>query len=252
MKPIYEIDFSVLNENEKVEFMYDLYDSMEAGFQEIQFPIQLLAQTLIFTRWWNSYKYMAPNEPTPQILETAIELLWDFQEEKCDPKTFSRFQKSLSDSALEILTGDDSELNADSESEAFYQRHFQQWDAMSYEVFLSNLCTVLEEAVSQEITWDAVEGVVDGDIGDTMIDFFETVYKNDSNGYYPSELDQREKEIYNTPTFARVIALLQQDMRTALKGIPLPELRAQYQSEYLFSPEESAKISYQNVQADNL
>jgi len=252
MKPIYEIDFSVLNENEKVEFMYDLYDSMEAGFQEIQFPIQLLAQTLIFTRWWNSYKYMAPNEPTPQILETAIELLWDFQEEKCDPKTFARFQKSLSDSALEILTRDDSELNADSESEAFYQRHFQQWDAMSYEVFLSNLCTVLEEAVSQEITWDAVEGVVDGDIGDTMIDFFETVYKNDSNGYYPSELDQREKEIYNTPTFARVIALLQQDMRTALKGIPLPELRAQYQSEYLFSPEESAKISYQNVQADNL
>ncbi len=252
MKPIYEIDFSVLNENEKVEFMYDLYDSMEAGFQEIQFPIQLLAQTLIFTRWWNSYKYMAPNEPTPQILETAIELLWDFQEEKCDPKTFARFQKSLSDSALEILTGDDSELNADSESEAFYQRHFQQWDAMSYEVFLSNLCTVLEEAVSQEITWDAVEGVVDGDIGDTMIDFFETVYKNDSNGYYPSELDQREKEIYNTPTFARVIALLQQDMRTALKRIPLPELRAQYQSEYLFSPEESAKISYQNVQADNL
>lgn len=68
----------------------------------------------------------------------------------------------------------------------------------------------------------------------------------------PSELDQREKEIYNTPTFARVIALLQQDMRTALKRIPLPELRAQYQSEYLFSPEESAKISYQNVQADNL
>lgn len=195
MKPIYEIDFSVLNENEKVEFMYDLYDSMEAGFQEIQFPIQLLAQTLIFTRWWNSYKYMAPNEPTPQILETAIELLWDFQEEKCDPKTFARFQKSLSDSALEILTGDDSELNADSESEAFYQRHFQQWDAMSYEVFLSNLCTVLEEAVSQEITWDAVEGVVDGDIGDTMIDFFETVYKNDSNGYYPSEEDHAERYI---------------------------------------------------------
>ena len=124
MKPIYEIDFSVLNENEKVEFMYDLYDSMEAGFQEIQFPIQLLAQTLIFTRWWNSYKYMAPNEPTPQILETAIELLWDFQEEKCDPKTFARFQKSLSDSALEILTGDDSELNADSESEAFIRGIF--------------------------------------------------------------------------------------------------------------------------------
>ena len=114
---------------------------------------------------------------------------------------------------------------------------------MSYNVFLSDLCTVLEEAVSQEITWDAVEGVVDGDIGDTMIDFFETIYKNDSNGYCSSELDRRERELYDTSTFARVIALIQQDMRIALKGIPLPELRAQYRNEYLFSPEESAKIS---------
>ena len=114
---------------------------------------------------------------------------------------------------------------------------------MSYNVFLSDLCTVLEEAVSQEITWDAVEGVVDGDIGDTMIDFFETIYKKDSNGYYPTELNQREKETYDTSTFSRVIALLQQDMRTALKGIPLSKLRAQYRNEYLFSPEESAKIS---------
>lgn len=102
---------------------------------------------------------------------------------------------------------------------------------------------MLEEAVSQEITWDAVEGVVYGDIGDTMIVFFETIYKKDSNGYYSSELNQRQKETYDTSTFARVIALIQQDMRTALKGIPLPELRAQYRNECLFSPEESAKIS---------
>ena len=62
-------------------------------------------------------------------------------------------------------------------------------------------------------------------------------------GYYPSELGRRQKEIYSTPTFCRVIALLQQDMRAALEGTPLSELRARYQTEYLFSPEESAKIS---------
>ena len=243
MKPMYEIDFSALSAEEKVKFMFDLRDSMKASFQETPFSIQLLAHTLIFTRWWNSYKHMAPNEPTPEILETAIELLWDFLEEKCDSKTLSRFQKSFCDSALEILTGDDGELNEDSESETFYQKHFHYWDAMSYNVFLSDLCTVLEEAVSQEITWDAVEGVIDGDIGDTMIDFFETIYKKDSNGYNLSEFDRRRKETYDTSTFARVIALLQQDMRTALKGIPLSKLRAQYRDEYLFSPEESIKIS---------
>ena len=243
MKPIYEIDFSSLSAEEKVKFMRDFRDSMKASFQEISFSIQLLAQTLVFTRWWNSYKHMALNEPTPEILETAIELLWDFQEEKCDSKTLARLQKSFCDSALEILTGDDGELNEDSESETFYQKHFHRWDARSYNVFLSSLCTVLGEAVSQKITWNAVEEGVDGDIGDTMIDFFQTIYKKDSNGYYPSELVQRQKETYDTSTFARVIALIQQDMRTALKGIPLPELRAQYRNEYLFSSEESAKIS---------
>ena len=243
MKPMYEIDFSALSAEEKVKFMRNLRDSMKTSFQEMPFSTQLLAQTLIFTRWWNSYKHMAPNDATPEILGTAIELLWDFQEQKCDSKTLARFQKSFCDSALEILTGDDGELNEDSESETFYQKHFHYWDAMSYNVFLSDLCTVLEEAVSQEITWDAVEGVIDGDIGDTMIDFFETIYKKDSNGYNLSEFDRRRKETYDTSTFARVIALLQQDMRTALKGIPLSNLRAQYRNEYLFSPEESVKIS---------
>ena len=48
----------------------------------------------------------------------------------------------------------------------------------------------------------------------------------------------------DTLTVARVIALLQQDMRAALSDTPLAELRAKYREEYLFSPEESAKISH--------
>ena len=110
---------------------------------------------------------------------------------------------------------------------------------MSYNVFLSDLGTVLEEAVSEHITWDAVEGVIYGDIGDTMIVFLEPVRRDAAD----FNLKRWEKEVYSTPTFARVIALLQQDMRTALEGRPLAELREQYQNEYLFSPEESAKIS---------
>ena len=243
MEPIYSINFSALNAEERVEFMDDLRDSMKVSFQKEPFSKELLAHTLIFTRWWNSYKHMAPAEPTPEILETAIELLWDYQEKKCSFDVFARFQKSFSDSTLEIWAGDDGELNEDPESDAFYRKYFGEWDAMSYNVFLYDLCTVLEEAVSGKITWDAVEGVIDGDIGDTMIDFFETVYKYDSGGYDWCDLDRRNKEIYTTKTFARVIDLLQQDMRVALQDLPLSVLRAQYRDEYLFSPEESAKIS---------
>lgn len=166
-------------------------------------------------------------------------MLWDFQEGKCREKEFARFQKSVCDSALEILTGDDGELNEDPESDAFSRKYFTPWEAMSYNVFLSNLCTVLEEAVSGDFTWDAVEEVIYGDIGDTIIVFFETVYRSPDG----CDIKRREKETYSTPTFAQVITLLQQDMRTALTGAPLSELRAQYRNEYLFSPEESAKIS---------
>ena len=102
MEPIYSINFSALNAEERVEFMDDLRDSMKASFQKEPFSKELLAHTLIFTRWWNSYKHMAPAEPTPEILETAIELLWDYQEKKCSFDVFARFQKSFSDSTLEI------------------------------------------------------------------------------------------------------------------------------------------------------
>lgn len=244
MKPIYEIDFSILSPEAKMEFMNDLRDNMAESFADQSAPIQALAHTLIFTRWWNSYRHMAPEEATPEILEIAIKLLWDFLEGKCSKSEFARFQQSFSDSALEILTGDDGGLNEDPESAAFSQKYFTPWEAMSYNVFLSNLCTVLEEMVSQDFTWDAVEGVIYGDIGDTMINFFETVYHAPKGRCYAADLERRESETYNTPTFARVIALLQQDMRAALAGTPLSKLRTQYQNEYLFSPEESVKISH--------
>lgn len=243
MTPIYEVDFPALSVEEKKKFVYNLDSQTEADFAAYPFEINLLAQALIFTRWWNSYKHMAPKEPTPEILETALELLWDFQEGQCGPKSFARFQKSFTDSALEILTGDDSGLNEDSESDAFSQKYFTPWNASSYNVFLSNLSIVIEEAVNRETTWYPVMDLLYGDIGDTMIEFFETVYQAPNNIYHPSDCDRRDGEVYSTPTFCRVIALLQQDMRAALEGTPLPELRARYRNEYLFSPEVSAKIS---------
>ena len=54
----------------------------------------------------------------------ATDLLWDFLEGKCGKDEFARFQQSFSDSALEILTGDDGGLNEDPESDAFSNKIF--------------------------------------------------------------------------------------------------------------------------------
>ena len=246
MKPVYEIDYPALSVEDKKNFVYKLDALARTGFAGRPFEVQLLAQTLIFTRWWNSYKHMAPKEPTPEILGIAIALLWDFLEGKCGDGEFARFRKSFSASAVEIMTGDDSELEEDPESDRFYEQYFHQWKASFYNVFLSNLAGMIEGAAEKDVYslyWQSVQEVLYSNIGDTMIDFFETVYSNPTGGYRPSELDRRDGEAYSTPTFCRAVALLQQDMRAALAGTPLPELRERYQNEYLFSPEESAKIS---------
>ena len=244
----YAIDFSALSPEEKCELMSRPQDDMEACFENEPLELQRLVMTLIFTRWWNSYKHMAPEEPAPEIIGTALELLWDFLEGKCGDKEFNRFQKSFYDSAHKVVFRDDRGLKEDPESEAFYQAHCSQWESKSYNNFFIWFAALLEDIAGKDgynLNWLPVEYILFNDI-EAMIDFFETVYQADQvdpddplSGFW-----RRERETYNTPTFARVIALLQQDMRTALSDTPLAELRARYREEYLFSPEESAKISH--------
>lgn len=45
------------------------------------------------------------------------------------------------------------------------------------------------------------------------------------------------------PNEAAVNAQLQKDMRTALDGKPMAELIEQYRGEYLFSPEDCARVT---------
>ena len=54
MKPIYKEDFADLSPEKKLRFVYDLDKNAQASFQGKPHETQLLAQTLIFTRWWNS------------------------------------------------------------------------------------------------------------------------------------------------------------------------------------------------------
>ena len=247
MKPIYKEDFADLSPEKKLRFVYDLNKNAQASFQGKPHETQLLAQTLIFTRWWNSYQHMAPQEPTPEILGQAIELLWDYLEGKCPREALCRFQKSFDDSCVWMLTGDDSGLNEDPASNVFYQAHFAQWDSHSYDVFFSALDSVLIEAVSKTKDgfwgWEALEEVVYGDIGDTMMDFFDPICPARDGSYPTDSLEHRNLEAYSSPMFIRTITLLQQDMRTALDGTPIPILRERYRDEYLFSPEESTRIS---------
>lgn len=72
IKPIYEIDFS---ECGRKSVIYEWPGEFNGDrFSGRALPVQLLAQTLIFTCWWNPYKHMALNEPTPETLRTAYRI----------------------------------------------------------------------------------------------------------------------------------------------------------------------------------
>lgn len=205
IEPFYAVDFSSLSPEERCELMTRPQDDMDACFEDEPREVQRLALTLIFTRWWNSYKYMAPNEPTPEIIGTAIELLWDFLEGKCGDREFTRFQKSFDDSAYKVVFRDDRGLKEDPESEAFYQTHCSQWESKSYNDFFIWLASLLGNIAEEDgyLYFLPVEYMLFNDIAEGMIDFFETVYQGDRvDPNDPlSGLIRREREIYNTPPF---------------------------------------------------
>ena len=75
MAKIYEIDFAALSSEEKSKFILNLKDLAEECFAASPFEVTINAQLLMFTRWWNSYRLMAPEIPTPEILDIIMEKL---------------------------------------------------------------------------------------------------------------------------------------------------------------------------------
>ncbi len=241
MLKIDQLDFQGLNADRRLQFVENFAKIACENFSHESFKKSVLAQLLIFTRWWNSYRLMGGGTSAPPVLNAAIEMLWDWEEEKISQETLERFQKSLSDGAMEILTGEDWELNQDPISDAFYQKYFQVWPRF-YDRFLSCLCLLMEQTVEGETDWTSVADMLDIEIGDILIEDFEEIYPNDAMCTAAQD-EERWIQICQSPTFCQVIQLLQEDVRAALENTPLEELRKRYGETYLFPPEECAKIS---------
>lgn len=239
MEKIYEIDFAALSGAEKSEFMHRFKETAEREFENHPFEAAAIAQLLIFTRWWNSYRLMVPENPTPQIMDIILEKLWDYQEGKLPRPDFVHFSKCLDAAVLEIVTGDTEKLDEDEAYYDFQAEYFGDWDCY-YDEFIVDLTYICYGISEHEMNWTNVESILDGDIADIKIPLFEGI-END-NGTLAA-MEQRNQEIYSTPRFCQVIALLQKDMRTALEDRPIGELRSLYQKEFVFSPEDCAKVS---------
>lgn len=242
MKKIYETDFSALNPVQKYEFMYHFSDLAIESFASYPFEVVVQTQLLIFTRWWNSYRLMAPECPTPPIVDIIIQKFWDFQEGTLSLSEFQQFTKCLSAVVLEINTGDSSELEADASCQDFMDNYFNDWDGLNFYIsFFSEISIQLIAIAEHDISWSSILEILEGDLADIKLGFFEDIYE--PSRYTANELKQHFQEAYNTPTFCKIIELLQKDMRTALEKKTITELRNLYKNEFLFAPEICAKIT---------
>ena len=240
---IYRIDFSKLSNQEKRLVVLNFSSLLENSFSNSSFAAKMQAQLLVFTRWWNSYRLMEPDKPTPRILKVVIDILWDYHEGNLRSRELTHFQKYLSSIVSDIMTGDDNEMKKDPACKQFSRIYFSDW-SLFYNVFLTDLSVLLEELVSRKVTWEPIGDMLIRDIADTKIDFFEEFDSVNSVGNKSAQLDQRVENIYQSKTFCHVIELIQQDISTSLEEIPIRELRSLYQKEYLFSPENSLKITF--------
>ncbi len=230
MEKLYNIDFVALSRTEKAKLIHNFAEIAEESFSEYPFEVAVNAQLLIFTRWWNSYRLMLSENPTPQIFECIFQHLWDYQEGKMERSEFVQFSKCLDASVLEIAIGDSEKLYEDKAYYDFLEKNFEDWEPL-YDEFIIDLTYVCYGISEHEMLWTNVESILYGDIADIRIPLLEGM-----------EETYRMEEIYSTDRFCQVIALLQKDMKTAVEGRPIAELRAIYQNEYLFSPEDVTKI----------
>ena len=237
MEKIYEINYPSLTSAEKKDFMYRMEELAQEAFAPYSFDVQINAEILIFTRWWNSYRIMAPEEPTPEILDIAMQKLWDFREGKLSEEAITQFGNRLYAASIEIMTGDSSLLEEEDACKEFYAKYFWNWMTF-YNSCLDYITTIFCEIIEREVTWQGITGMLDGEIIDLKIGFFEDCVADSSVWS-----EERELAISNTKTCCEVVALLQKDMRAAVAQKPMSQLRPLYKNEFLFPPEECVKIT---------
>lgn len=238
MEKLYDIDFAALSRAEKVKLIYNFQDLAEKSFEKHPFETAVNANIFIFTRWWNSYRLTISENDALQIFERIIQNLWDYQEGRLERSEFVHFSKCLKASVRELATGDTEMLDEDKAYYDFYDKYFEKWDCI-YDEFIIALTNVCEGICEHKMNWRGTKSVLTGVIAANIEG--PVVIKGLDNEAY-EKWQQRWEELCDSDRFRQIVTLFQKDMKTAVEGRPLAELRAVYQNEYVFPPEDVTKI----------
>ena len=224
----YEVDFAALSPAEKKSFLSSfgvMGFTPDAEFQEGLFAL------LSHTRLLNDLKG-SDGEP-PEIVQIAFEKLWECLEtgEMVITPDLEAFQECFEHAAGAFVHGDFGMLESD-EDDAFYAQYFENCDHV-WEGFIDGLGHLCFDIVGRtrcapERIAELIEWTVEPDIGHRILGLKSLTGTTSQQEAWASEAREN-------PEFCAVIARLQEDMKAAASGAPVPELRERYQTRYLFS-----------------
>lgn len=246
---IFMMNYGTLESSEKKQVFYDFADNAYESFIKYSDNTQILGQLLFINRVFNSYKEaMVQVEKQMAVLITdGLKLLWDYLENECSYEDFQRFSFGINAISLYINTGDESEIK---DNKGFWDKYSNEWEGNYDLIILLNAVASLFFQISQESIdfYSISEDCILGELDEIVAECFEDVYTNPTGGYKYDELELRMTQICESDTFIKIMNLLLQDMKEAIKyeGKSLKEinkLRKKYEKELLFPTIEIEELS---------
>jgi len=245
---IFKINYADLESSEKKQMFYDFSINTQESCMEFSDNIQVLAQLTFINRVYNSYKeaIVQAGKKMPILISDGINLLWDYLENKSSKEAFEKFSNGINVISLYINTGDDSEFEDNNE---FVYKYLDEWKGNTDLIILLNTVAALFMQISEGgIDFYSIsEDCILGELNELVGECFEEICTNPTGAYKYDELELHITEACESRIFTKVMTLLIEDIKEAVKyketdleGIN--KLREKYSSEFLLSSDEINKL----------
>lgn len=247
-------DFGALKPEEKKQLIYKIAEHLDRTMEGCSFRQKLLSQLLFVQRTCHLYQYIEKNLPAPMpvLIPEMMDYTWKFFLNEVSPEELAWFEKASLSIVLAVDVGED---YGEEEFPEFWNQYHAGWDSSLacniYPEIMNAVSYLLDQAVSKKISWyELTDGELMGVLAEYISDGeLESVYKKESGGYKYAEIERHLTEIYDSPTFGRIFARLQEDLRVAVSmkddewtKEKLESLRRTYEKKGIFDWEEEEKI----------
>ncbi|AKN33833.1 hypothetical protein Ccar_24590 [Clostridium carboxidivorans P7] len=246
---LFTINYAELGKNEKKQMYYDFSENAQESFNKYSDKTQILAQLLFINRVFNSYSeaMMKVGKEMSVLMKDALNMLWDYLENKCDISNFEVFSNGIDAVTLFLNTGEEIEVG---ENLNFWEKYSDEWHYTTNSILLLNAFGALFFQIHEKsIDWYSIsEDCLLGELNEIVGSYFEDVYTNPTDGYKYDELELRIGQICESSTFVKIMSYIIKDMKEAVnsegKGVnEITRLRAEYKNKFLFSPIECERLA---------